>query len=64
MQSSPEQASLGISGLTVLRSLRLYANRRNKEGQYVYYHCTGQRGKCVEKYVREEELAKQFAELP
>jgi len=33
-----------------------------KKGRYVYYHCTGYRGKCPEKYVREEELARQFGE--
>ena len=33
-----------------------------KKGKYVYYHCTGQRGKCPEKkYVREERLTEQFA---
>ncbi len=33
-----------------------------KKGRYVYYHCTGHKGKCPEKYVREEELAQQFGE--
>ncbi len=33
-----------------------------KKGRYVYYHCTGHKGKCNEKFVREEELAKQFGE--
>lgn len=33
-----------------------------KKGKYVYYHCTGHKGKCPEKYVREEELAQQFGE--
>jgi site-specific DNA recombinase len=33
-----------------------------KKGRYVYYHCTGNKGKCPEKYVREEELARQFGE--
>ena len=33
-----------------------------KKGRYVYYHCTGNRGKCPEKYVREEEVARQFGE--
>lgn len=33
-----------------------------KKGRYVYYHCTGQKGKCPEKYVREEVLAEQFGE--
>ncbi|MFZ5452535.1 MAG: zinc ribbon domain-containing protein [Thermodesulfobacteriota bacterium] len=33
-----------------------------KKGRYIYYHCTGYRGKCPERYVREEELAEQFGE--
>ena len=28
--------------------------------QYIYYHCTGAKGKCPEKYVREEEVDRQF----
>jgi site-specific DNA recombinase len=31
-----------------------------KKQQYVYYHCTGNRGKCPEKYAREEDIALQF----
>ena len=34
-----------------------------KKGRYVYYHCTGYRGKCPEPYVREEVLEDRFAEL-
>ena len=33
-----------------------------KKGKYIYYHCTGNRGKCPEKYIREEVIAKQFGE--
>ncbi|MHB8792903.1 MAG: recombinase family protein [Thermoleophilia bacterium] len=33
-----------------------------KKGKYTYYHCTGHRGKCGEKYVPEAELDKQFGE--
>ena len=33
-----------------------------KKGKYVYYHCTGFKGKCGEPYVREEILDKQFAQ--
>jgi site-specific DNA recombinase len=33
-----------------------------KKDRYVYYHCTGNRGKCPEKYAREEEVARQFGE--
>jgi len=32
-----------------------------KKGRYVYYHCTGYRGKCPEPYTREERLGEQFA---
>ena len=32
----------------------------SKKGRYVYYHCTGHRGKCPEPYTREELLVEQF----
>lgn len=32
-----------------------------KKGRYVYYHCTGQRGKCEEPSTREESLVDRFA---
>ncbi len=31
-----------------------------KKKRYVYYHCTGHKGNCRERYVREEEIARQF----
>jgi site-specific DNA recombinase len=33
-----------------------------KKSRYVYYHCTKNRGKCPEKWVREEEVARQFGQ--
>jgi hypothetical protein len=33
-----------------------------KKGKYIYYHCTGQRGKCPEKYVRQEMIEAQFCD--
>jgi site-specific DNA recombinase len=33
-----------------------------KKKRYVYYHCTRNKGKCPEKWVREEEIARQFGE--
>lgn len=33
-----------------------------KKGRYVYYHCTGYRGKCPERYTREENLMSCFAQ--
>ena len=34
-----------------------------KKGKYVYYHCTGNRGKCPEPYAREEALSGRFASV-
>jgi len=34
-----------------------------KKRRYVYYHCTGYKGKCPEPYVREEILAERFSGL-
>ena len=34
-----------------------------KKGRYVYYHCTGYKGKCPEPYTREEVLSAQFADV-
>jgi site-specific DNA recombinase len=34
-----------------------------KKGKYVYYHCTGNRGKCPESYTRQEVLTREFAGL-
>ncbi|MDY6893772.1 MAG: recombinase family protein [Chloroflexota bacterium] len=34
-----------------------------KKGRYVYYHCTGYKGKCPEPYIREEVLETHFTEL-
>lgn len=33
-----------------------------KKGKYVYYHCTGNKGKCPGKYAREELIDQQFAQ--
>jgi DNA invertase Pin-like site-specific DNA recombinase len=34
-----------------------------KKGRYVYYHCTGNRGKCAEPYTRQEILTSGFSEI-
>ena len=34
-----------------------------RKGKYVYYHCTGNRGKCLEPYAREEALSGRFANV-
>lgn len=34
-----------------------------KKGKYVYYHCTGNRGKCSEPYTRQEVLTDAFLDI-
>src|SRR5438132_2475195 len=34
-----------------------------KKQRYIYYHCTGYKGRCDEPYVREEALERQFYDL-
>ena len=34
-----------------------------KKGRYVYYHCTGYKGKCPDPYTREEVFEEKFTEL-
>ena len=34
-----------------------------KKSKYVYYHCTGYRGKCRQKYSREADLSASFGEI-
>jgi len=34
-----------------------------KKGRYVYYHCTGYKGRCEVTYVREEVIEQQFTDL-
>lgn len=34
-----------------------------KKARYIYYHCTGYRGKCPERYVRQEMIEEHFIEL-
>jgi site-specific DNA recombinase len=34
-----------------------------KKKRYVYYHCSGYKGKCAEPYVREEIVSEQFSAL-
>jgi site-specific DNA recombinase len=34
-----------------------------KKRRYVYYHCTGYKGKCPKTYVREEVLSEKFSEM-
>jgi len=59
---SPNKHSWAFQGLVQCGHCGCALTAEMKKGRYVYYHCTGQKGKCAEKYVREEELARQFGE--
>jgi site-specific DNA recombinase len=46
-----------------LRALRLLDSGGDQKAAYVYYHCTGFRGRCDEPYVREEVVEQQFTDM-
>jgi hypothetical protein len=52
-----------ISGLVSCGHCGCALVAKKKKGKYVYYHCTGNKGKCQEPYAREEVLEKCFADL-
>ena len=49
-----------FQGLVTCGTCGCVLTAERKKVKYVYYHCTGGRGKCQEPYIREEELARQF----
>ena len=51
------------SGLMVCGKCGCAITAEIQKGKYVYYHCTGFKGKCQDRFVREEELTQQFAEV-
>ena len=55
--------SLAFSGLIACGHCGCALVGEIKKGRYVYYHCTGYKGKCPEPYTREEVLEKKFTEL-
>ena len=57
------ETQLDLPRVVIVRSLRLCFGRGDKKEKYVYYHCTGNKGKCPEKWVREEEIARQFSQV-
>ena len=49
-----------FSGLVHCGHCRCLLVGELKKGRYVYYHCTGNRGKCPEPYTRQEVLTSEF----
>ena len=58
-----ERHSFAYSGLIKCAVCGCSLSADRKKGKYVYYHCTGYKGKHVEPYTREEVLDKRFAEV-
>jgi hypothetical protein len=76
--SSKEQEKEGFSIPAQLKLLREYAAAQGfiacghcgcsivaeiKKQRYIYYHCTGYKGRCDEPYVREQVLERLFSDL-
>ncbi|MEI6438252.1 MAG: recombinase family protein [Candidatus Omnitrophota bacterium] len=51
------------SGLMVCGQCGCAITAEIQKGKYVYYHCTGYKGKCQDHFIREEELAGQFTDI-
>ena len=51
------------SGLMVCGKCGCAITAEIQKGKYVYYHCTGFKGKCQDRFVREDELTAQFSEV-
>jgi site-specific DNA recombinase len=50
------------NGLVTCRHCTCAVGGQLQKGRYVYYHCSGFKGRCPERYVREEVLFEQFAQ--
>lgn len=51
------------SGLMKCKNCGCNITAEIHKGKFIYYHCTGSKGNCKPKYVREEALDKQFSEI-
>ncbi len=59
---TPSSNSFAFSGLVKCGLCGCAMTAEIKKGKYVYYHCTGYRGKCGNTYVRQEALDELFAD--
>ena len=59
----PVKHNFAFSGLVTCGHCGCALVGEIKKGRYIYYHCTGHKGRCPEKYVREEVLAEKFGEI-
>ncbi len=63
--NKPKQTKkyFAYSGLMVCGKCGCAITAEIQKGKYIYYHCTGFKGKCSDKFIREEELTHQFADV-
>jgi len=55
--------SFAFSGLLQCAHDKCAVTAEIKKGKYIYYHCTGYRGKCELPYFREEEIAERLGTI-
>ena len=60
-KSHPSKHQFTLSGLVHWGHCGCLMVGELKKGRYVYYHCTGNRGRCSDPYVREEQLLKELS---
>ncbi len=63
MQEKAEQGIWPTVAPLGYRNVTCPDGKKMTKQKYVYYHCTGHKGKCREPYVREEVLEEKFATL-
>jgi len=64
-QNRPKQTKrhFAYTGLMVCGKCGCAITAEIKKDKYIYYHCTGFKGKCGNKAIREEELNSKFSEI-
>jgi len=60
---NPKKHKFAFSGLLTCGKCGCAITSEIKKGKYIYYHCTGYKGKCGNKAIREEVLIEKFGEI-
>lgn len=57
------QRDFAFSGMMTCAFCGCALTSEIKKGRYVYYHCTGKRGKCAKPYVRQEVIEEKYGQV-
>ncbi len=57
------QRNFAFSGMMTCAFCGCALTSEIKKGRYVYYHCTGKRGKCAKPYVRQEVIEEKYGQV-